>query len=141
MDAAVILHASCVAIDGQGLLITGPAGSGKSSLALALMALGAGLVADDRTRLESAGAAGVIASCPETISGLIEARGLGLLRAVPAGPTPLALVVEMGQTEESRLPPFRQIILAGRTMPLVHSQRSPHFPAALMQYIRGGRHA
>ncbi|MDA3887407.1 MAG: serine kinase, partial [Allgaiera sp.] len=46
-----ILHASCVALDGRGVLILGPSGAGKSGLALQLMALGARLVADDRTRL------------------------------------------------------------------------------------------
>ena len=46
-----IVHASCVARDGRAVLIRGASGSGKSGLALQLMALGAGLVADDRTRL------------------------------------------------------------------------------------------
>lgn len=50
-----ILHASCVALDGRGLLILGPSGSGKSALALELMALGADLVADDRTEIEGQG--------------------------------------------------------------------------------------
>ena len=53
--APLILHGSCVAVEGRGVLIVGPSGAGKSSLALALMALGAELVADDRTevRLEN----------------------------------------------------------------------------------------
>ncbi|MFZ9950137.1 MAG: HPr kinase/phosphorylase, partial [Gemmobacter sp.] len=43
----ILLHASCVAFAGRGVLILGPSGSGKSGLALGLIALGAGLVADD----------------------------------------------------------------------------------------------
>ena len=76
-----ILHATCVAVDGRGLLILGPSGSGKSGLALRLIALGATLVSDDRTRI-TAHEGLLTATCPSpAILGLIEARGLGLLRA------------------------------------------------------------
>jgi HPr kinase/phosphorylase len=47
--ASEILHASCIALEGRGLLILGPSGAGKSSLAIRMMALGASLVSDDRT--------------------------------------------------------------------------------------------
>ena len=47
----IILHASCVALAGRGLLIRGAPGSGKSTLALTLMGLGADLVGDDRIDL------------------------------------------------------------------------------------------
>ena len=50
LDAkTTLLHASCVSINGNGVLICGSSGSGKSSLAINLIALGAELVADDRT--------------------------------------------------------------------------------------------
>ena len=45
------IHAGAVGIGGRGLLILGPSGAGKSALALALMGLGARLVADDRVIL------------------------------------------------------------------------------------------
>ena len=70
------LHASAVALDGRGVLITGAAGSGKSSLALTLMAYGAVLISDDQTELSRVGDT-IWARAPETISGLIEARGAG----------------------------------------------------------------
>ena len=47
----VPLHASAVAIDGRGLVICGPAGAGKSSLAAALVSAGARLISDDLTVL------------------------------------------------------------------------------------------
>ena len=50
-QGTLIMHASCVAVQGKGVLILGPSGAGKSSLALQLMALGADLVADDRTEI------------------------------------------------------------------------------------------
>ena len=66
MTGALTLHATCVAVEGRGVLITGPSGSGKSSLALALMAHGARLVADDRVTL-SLREGTLWATCPETI--------------------------------------------------------------------------
>jgi HPr kinase/phosphorylase len=136
--AEQMIHATCVAVDGKGLLITGPSGSGKSGLALSLMALGARLVADDRTLLSMQGDH-LYATCPETLSGMIEARGLGILRADPVPGAPVALVVDMGQTESDRLPPHRTAIYLQRTVPLVHSQQNAHFPAALLHYLCAGR--
>ncbi|AWB47397.1 serine kinase [Gemmobacter aquarius] len=132
------LHATCVAVGETGVLIIGPAGSGKSSLALALMAYGAVLVADDRTVLTRDGA-DLVASCPPAIQGMIEARGLGLLHAEARVGVAIGLVVDLGQTEGQRLPPFRNVMLSGRTLPLVLGQTSPHFPAALWHYVKAGR--
>lgn len=133
-----LLHASCVAVDGRGMLILGPSGSGKSALALQLMALGAVLVADDRTevRLENAT---LIARCPPTIHGLIEARGVGILRAPALAETTLALAVDLGQTETDRLPPRRSLTLFDYPLDLVFGNRSRHFPSALLCYLKGAR--
>ncbi|WP_338402032.1 serine kinase [Paragemmobacter straminiformis] len=132
------LHASCVSIAGQGVLIAGPSGSGKSALALALMALGANLVADDQTTLTLAGET-LVATCPPPIFGMIEARGLGILNADALDHAPVRLVVDLSQTEALRLPPLRNVTYLGRMLPLVLGQSTPHFPAALWQYVRAGR--
>ena len=124
----------------RGLLILGPSGSGKSALALKLIALGAALVADDRTLLTRDGDA-LIARCPKTLSGLIEARFVGLLRATPLERAQIALVVDLSQHESARLPPRRAITLQGVTLDLVLGTQSDHFPAALLCYLRGGRAA
>jgi len=73
------IHATCVALDGQAVLLQGDAGSGKSDLALRLMDQGWDLVSDDYTELEADGDA-LFAAPPETIKGLFEVRGLGLLQ-------------------------------------------------------------
>ncbi len=132
------VHASCVAIDGCGLLILGASGSGKSGLALDLMALGATLVSDDRVILSRAGD-DLVASAPPAIAGLIEARGIGLLNARPHGPVTLGCVVDLDRTETDRLPARRQILLLGVSVTLLLKVESRHFASALMQYCKKGR--
>ncbi|MDZ7710402.1 MAG: serine kinase [Roseovarius sp.] len=136
-DPAGTVHASCVALAGRAALILGAAGRGKSGLALQLVALGAGLVADDRTRLWRAGAR-VMADAPDTIRGRIEARGLGILRLPAAGPHPLALVIDLDRDETDRLPPPRETRIKGAALPLVHGCGHAHFPAAILLYLRYG---
>ena len=138
MRPATLLHASCVAFDGRGVLILGPSGAGKSSLALELMALGAGLVADDRTELR-AEAGRLVALRPAGLPKLIEARGIGLLGAAGPDRAALVLAVDLGQLESERLPPHRQIILEGISLDLVHGPVTRHFPAAIRQYVLIGR--
>ncbi|OAN78435.1 serine kinase [Sulfitobacter sp. EhC04] len=130
-----ILHASTVRIAERGVLIIGPSGAGKSALALQLIALGATLVADDRTRVSRHGD-DVIADVPESIAGLIEARGLGILRVPHVGPTPLALVVDLSQAEQDRLPPPRSHRVLGLDIPCLHRVDGPHFASAILLYLR-----
>lgn len=135
-----ILHGSCVAHRGRALLITGAAGRGKSQLALAMMALGAALVADDRTLIRVE-AGRLVADCPPAIAGLIEMRGLGLLRAEPAGPAPLAAVLDLDRAEPARLPPPRQMRLLGQSVPLLWRPNASDLAPGLMQFLGFGRQA
>lgn len=132
------LHATAVAIDGRGLLILGRAGAGKSSLAMRLMALGAGLVADDRVLVRRQDDR-LTARAPAPLAGLIEARGIGLLRAPYRPEVDLTAVVDLDQPETDRLPPLRHYPILGVTLPLVLGQQSDHFPFGLMLYMRYGR--
>lgn len=135
----IILHASCVALGPRGLLILGASGSGKSALALQLMALGADLVADDRVRLSAAESTCLQASAPKSLRGLIEARGLGLLQVPHKPTTPVSAVVDLDTVETERLPAAREAQYLGLSLPLFHKAESPAFPAALMAYLRGER--
>lgn len=134
----VMLHASCVAINGKGLLLMGSSGSGKSGTALELMAMGARLVSDDVTRVSLAEGA-LIASCPAPTAGLIEARGIGILRAPAVAQARLMLAVDMNSDETERLPPRRSITLLGQELDLVFRSAARHFPAALWCYVTSGR--
>ena len=121
----------------RGLLITGPSGSGKSALALQLMALGARLVADDQVLIQRRGDR-LFATGPDATRGLIEARGIGLLRADPLPEVPLAASVDLGQRETERLPPPRIVMYLDVGLPLFHAVHAPYFHAALAQYLCAG---
>ena len=136
----LLIHASCVAWAGRGLLIIGPSGSGKSALALHLMAYGADLVADDQTELTREGAR-LIARCPATLHGLIEARGLGILHSPAVPRAEVSLVADLSQPEPDRLPPRRRVTFLGVAIDLVWARANDHFPAAVLCYLKGSRQA
>ncbi len=73
-----MIHASCVAFGKKGVLIFGKSGSGKSDLSLRLIDMGAKLVADDQVILKNY-KGHLLATCPKSIIGKIEAYGLGIL--------------------------------------------------------------
>jgi serine kinase of HPr protein (carbohydrate metabolism regulator) len=114
-----LTHATCVAIDGVGVLLRGPPGSGKSDLALRLIDGGARLVADDQTRLEPDGA-GILASAPPQIAGQLEVRGVGILRAPSVAQAPLGLVVDLVAADAvERHPEPAECRYLDRSLPLL----------------------
>ena len=92
--SGVLHQATCVAIGGRGLLIEGPPGSGKSSLALALIDRGAMLVGDDGVLIERDGHALRASPAPAT-QGLLEVRNVGLLAFPTLAHVPIALIVTL----------------------------------------------
>lgn len=135
---SVILHASCVALGERGVLVLGRSGAGKSGLALQLIALGATLVADDRTVLTRS-EDGLVASAPEAIRGLVEARFMGLLRAETRASAQVVLAVDLDQAECERLPPPRQARFLEHPVPLLRRVDQPYFPAAILLYLVSGK--
>lgn len=136
----LVEHASCVASGAGAVLILGPSGAGKSALALKLIAQGGQLVSDDRTLLWAAGDR-LMARAPDAIAGLIEARGLGLLRLPFRAEAEVTLVVDLGQSEKERLPPKRHVTYLGLRRDLVFGSCHDHFSAALLCYLTGSRYA
>jgi HPr kinase/phosphorylase len=104
------VHASAVLLGARAVLIRGPSGCGKSRFALELIEAGqcglftfARLVADDRVRLEGAGGR-LLARPAEALAGLIEVRGLGLLRLPHEASAVIGLVVDLAAADAERLP-------------------------------------
>ncbi len=133
------LHATCVALDGRGLLIVGRSGVGKSTMALQLMTLGAELVADDRCDVSSS-PLGVIASRPDNMPQAIEARGVGLLSAPCIGPTPIEAVLDLDGVVQDRLPQLRYAAIGHYNLPLLELSTQTNMPAVLFHFLKYGFH-
>jgi serine kinase of HPr protein (carbohydrate metabolism regulator) len=116
-EARTVLHASCVALSGAGVVLLGPSGCGKSDLALRLIDSGGRLVADDCLVVERRGNR-LIGRPAENIAGLIEVRGLGIMRLEHCSSTPLGLVVALDKPE-ARLPERMTHELLGVALPCV----------------------
>ncbi len=111
-------QATCVSIGGRGVLIEGPAGVGKSSLALALMDRGAALVGDDGVSLEHDGER-LIASPVPAIAGLIEVRNLGLISVPVVGGVSVALVLVLDHGAPRFVTEAEETIRHGAKLPLI----------------------
>jgi len=113
------VHATCVALkvgrSWRALLLRGPSGAGKSDVALRLLEAGGRLIADDQTHLAKVGRA-LIATPPQSLAGLIEVRGIGIVklgRGQLLARAPLALLVDLVRPDQvERMPePAREKVL------------------------------
>jgi HPr kinase/phosphorylase len=111
-NASTRVHGSCVARDGVGVLIIGPSGAGKSDLTLRLLGRGFALVADDQVDVDDG-----LARAPRTLVGLLEVRGVGIVRLPYLSDVKLRLVIALTD-EPDRLPrPELHPVLG---LPVVH---------------------
>src|SRR5580704_8474154 len=98
---------------GKAVLLRGFSASGKSDFGLRLIDAGAELVADDQCLLRRE-EDGIVVSCPETIAGLLELRGIGIVRLPSLPEAPLAMIVDLVPTNLiERLPTRRTELLLG----------------------------
>lgn len=111
MSEGALIHATCVAIRGRGVLLAGRSGTGKSDLALRLIDRGAALVADDYSRIEARDGQ-LFASAPDTIMGRLEVRGVGLTEVAALREAPVALLLDLEVVPE-RLPFAATRLLGG----------------------------
>ena len=118
LNGSRIMHASCVDVNGSGVLIVGRSGSGKSSLAINLLALGSKLVADDQCELVRINN-GFSISKPFSLPKRIEIRGVGLVSVPMVKETSLDWVVNMDEVEKERMPTPRFTEIGGFRVPTV----------------------
>jgi HPr kinase/phosphorylase len=123
----VLVHATCVAFRARGrgwraVLLRGPSGAGKSDLALRLIERGGRLVADDQIELVRRGKS-VIATSPTRIAGLIEVRGVGIMKLARdqlVARAPVVLLVDLAPPERiERLPEPAREALLGVALPVL----------------------
>jgi len=112
-----------VLIGARALLIRGPAGSGKSRLALALIEAArsgvipfARLIGDDRVHVTAAHGRLLVRPAP-ALAGMIEARGLGL-RVLPYEPVAVVgAIVDLKAADAERLPSVSPVAIGGVALP------------------------
>jgi len=115
------IHATCVDIDGLGVLLRGPSGSGKSDLALRLIDAGAQLVSDDYTVLEVRSGR-LIGTAPQSIKGMLEVRGVGILPMPIKARSVIAMVADMVTDGEiERLPDPDAAVIDGVVVPRIQA--------------------
>ncbi len=114
----MILHASAFAYEGAGCLVLGEARSGKSTFLAQALLHGAQLIADDQVLLHADGAQ-LIARAPDSLAGIIELYGLGIISHPHVASHPVHLVVALEKGEAERLPEPQQVEYCGLTLPFV----------------------
>ena len=75
----VTRHGVLVEVYGEGILILGDSGIGKSETAIELVKRGHRLIADDAVELKRVSAKTIVGSAPEIIRHFIELRGIGIV--------------------------------------------------------------
>jgi HPr kinase/phosphorylase len=141
------VHASAVLAGPRAVLIRGPAGAGKSRLALALVQAAdcgligfARLVGDDR--IELAAAHGRLLARPApALAGLIEVRGLGVRRLAHEPVAVVGLVVDLAVPGAERLPAAdnQETAIEGIILPrLALGAASDPLPAVLAWLLTAG---
>jgi serine kinase of HPr protein (carbohydrate metabolism regulator) len=138
------VHATAIIIGESGILIRGEAGSGKSSVARELIAraenLGrhAALVADDRVLLHRAGGR-LIASTVSPVAGLLEIRGIGIVRVPHEPAAVLRLIVDLAD-EPPRVPDDDAIKASVEGVPLPKITVNPALGAGVVLWTLGQLH-
>ncbi len=132
------VHASAVLVGARAVLIRGPSGAGKSRLALELLDAArdgrlrfARLVGDDRVHLESANGR-LLVRPAQPLAGLIELRGVGLLRRDYEPCAVVGLVIDLDAADAERLPDRQTVELGGTEVPrLAVASDTAALPAVL----------
>jgi HPr kinase/phosphorylase len=123
MSETLRIHATAIAIATEqgfrSMLLRGRSGSGKSDLALRLIDAGARLVTDDQSVLSRRGDA-IVVSPPARISGLLEVRGIGIMRVEALAEAPVMLIVDLVAPEQiDRMPERRRETILGLALPVI----------------------
>jgi len=116
-NASQQIHATCISLEGFGLLLRGPSGSGKSDLALRMMEYGSKLIADDCVYLALEDGV-LIARAPSRLRGLLEVREMGVIEVPYEISIQVLGVIDLVDSNKiQRLPGHQMEILLGVKVP------------------------
>ena len=150
-QSQIFLHGTCVSVGGEGVLILGEPGSGKSALALRLIdepgygisgaLVRSELVADDQV-IVTREPDRLVASAPPALRGKLEIRGLGIVTLATPLSAPLAYVVKLqDHSAIERLPDPATFDILGMALPLVEIDgKLPSAPAQLRAALTWLKH-
>lgn len=111
------IHATCITQDNNGILLLGDSGSGKSDLALRLITFCQfKLVADDRVDISKVDNQ-LLAQAPQNLQGLLEVRGVGIVKYPFAMQTKVKLAVQLTNDSIERMPEKQFYNLEGVLIP------------------------
>lgn len=139
------IHASLIAHQGIGILITGPSGAGKTRLCIEAMQLGAKFIADDQVAISMN--TGMLMGGPRPgFKGVLELRGIGLVQ-LPDTATQQVIhcAIELTPIEQiERLPAAKEAReFLGVKVPLLRMAPPPHTSGGLVlsavKWVQEGR--
>lgn len=114
-----LVHGTALAIGNWAILLRGPSRAGKSDLALRLMEAGADLISDDQVELCKAGEF-LTASAPASIAGLLEVRGVGIVKRPHRENVALALLIDLVSPDDvPRMPDAQTEAVLGIELPIL----------------------
>ena len=112
------IQATAICYQRYAVLIQGPAGVGKTSLALQLIERGATLIGDDVVEIFLKNNK-LYCQAKETLKGVVEVRGLGLVAGLKvAKAVPLLCVIQLHPKPTERLPKKKEIVLLHKKVPV-----------------------
>ncbi len=110
LASRITQHGVLVEVYGEGVLILGESGIGKSETAIALVERGHRLIADDAVEIKRVSAKALIGSAPSLIKHYVELRGIGIIdvrRLYGMGAVKdtekIDLVIHLEQWEEGKM--------------------------------------
>ena len=115
----MLIHASCVLWQNKGILLVGDSGCGKSTGTLALIEKGATLIADNYCEINVQNDK-VIATCPPTITGKIEVRGVGIVsvKSIPECAVDVVIDCKSDFKSVPRMPDNKKWTILEKQIPL-----------------------
>ena len=131
---AGLIHGSAVAYDNRAVLILGSPGSGKSALCAEIITRNGVLVADDQVLISKGTPPQV--SPAQSLEGLIEMRGMGLIELPYQARAPLYLCVNLDAPPTARMPEKTTCSIAGQSVAYFNMKGVSHLASAIILYLR-----